>query len=135
MFGYMKAEPILQLRPASSIEEAVPNLIRSTDGAQPVRWLEFPAAILLLATVTEEPESGAIYVLDRRAGTWLWIDFEDEQYGGYSTSDFDLLVREYDFLSLVERPGLLKAQPGWLLEPGRPAEMASRPECRVANTC
>ena len=39
-------------------------------------------------------------------------------------SDFDLLVREYDILSLVERPGLLKATPGWILEPGKPAEMA-----------
>src|SRR5207253_1017007 len=71
-----------------------------------------------------DPESGAFYVLDRKSGTWFWIDFEDEQYGGYSVSDFDLLVRKYDFLSLVERPGLLRANPGWLLEPGRPAELA-----------
>lgn len=126
MFGYMKAEPILELRPACSIEEAVPNLIQATDGAQPVRWLEFPAAILLLATVTGQPESGAIYVLDRRTGTWLWIDFEDEQYGGYGVSDFDLLVHEYDFLSLVERPALLRATAGWVLEPRKPAEMAAQ---------
>jgi len=63
-------------------------------------------------------------VLDRKTRIWLWIDFEDEQYSGYSTSDFDLLVKEYDFLSLVERPGLLRANSGWLLEPRRPAEMA-----------
>jgi len=39
-------------------------------------------------------------------------------------SDFDILVHEYDFLSLVERPGLLRAGAGWLLEPRKPAEMA-----------
>jgi hypothetical protein len=125
MFGHMKAEPILTLKPASSLEEAIRILIRATDGAQPVRWLEFPAAALLFLTIAGDSESGAFYVLDRRSGNWLWIDFEDDQYGGYRVSDFDLLVREYDFLSLVERPALLRADPGWLLEPGRPAEMVA----------
>jgi len=89
--------------------------------------MEFPAAALLFLTVAGDSESGALYVLDRKTGTWLWLDFEDEQYGGYAVSDFDLLVREYDFLSLVERPGLLRANSGWLLEPCRPAEMAAQP--------
>ncbi len=40
-------------------------------------------------------------------------------------ADFDLIVREYHFLSLVERPGLLRANAGWLLEAGKPAEMAA----------
>jgi hypothetical protein len=124
MFGHMKAERILTLRPASSVEEAIQTLIKATDGAQPVRWLEFPAAILLYVTVTPEPRSGAFYVLDRNTGVWLWVDFEDDCYGGYSVSDFDLLVRDYDLLSLVERPALLRARSGWILEPGKPAEMA-----------
>ena len=127
MFGYMKAEPILTLWPASSLEEAIRILIRATDGAQPVRWLEFPAAVLLFLTIGGDSESGAFYVLDRKTGTWFWVDFQDEQYGGYSVSDFDLLMREYDFLSLVERPPLLRATSGWLLEPCRPAEMAAQP--------
>ena len=99
-------------------------LVTATEGAQPVRWLEFRSAILLCVTVTTEPNSGAFYVLNRKRGVWLWIDFEGEAYGGYSVSDFDLLVHEYDFLSLVERPGLLRAGSGWILEPGKPAEMA-----------
>ncbi len=127
MFGHMKAEPILTLRPASSLEEAIRILIRATDGAQPVRWLEFPAAVLLFLTIAGDLESGAFYVLDRKTGTWFWVDFEDEEYGGYCVSDFDLLVHEYDFLSLVERPGLLRAVAGWLLEPCKPAEMAAQP--------
>jgi len=127
MFGHMKAEAILTLRPASSLEEAIRILIRATEGAQPVRWLEFPAAALLFLTIAGDSQSGAIYVLDRKTGTWFWVDFEDEQYGGYSVSDFDLLMHEYDFLSLVERPGLLRAGAGWLLEPCKPAEMAAQP--------
>ncbi|HZQ21940.1 MAG TPA: hypothetical protein VFA89_04005 [Terriglobales bacterium] len=124
MFGHMKAEAILTMKPSSSVEEAIRLLITATDGAQPVRWLEFPSAILLCVTVTTEPNSGALYVLDRKRGVWLWIDFEDEAFGGYSVSDFDRLVHEYDFLSLVERPGLLRAGSGWILAPGKPAEMA-----------
>jgi hypothetical protein len=124
MFGQMKAEPILTLRPASSLEEAIRILITATEGAQPVRWLEFPVAALLFLTITGDSQSGAIYVLDRKTGTWFWIDFKDEEYGGYCVGDFDILVHEYDFLSIVERPGLLRAGAGWLLEPRKPAEMA-----------
>jgi len=123
MFGHMKAQPMLAIG-TSSIDAAVAALLAITDDAHPVRWIEFRSAILLFVTVQGDSESGAFYVLDRRTGTWLWIDFDDQQYGGYSTSDFDLLVHEYDFLSLVERPGLLRATPGWLLEPRKSAEMA-----------
>jgi len=125
MFGHMTAQPIIRVKPATLIGEAVNALIAATDTAQVVRWIEFPAAILLFVVVPGDSQSGAFYVLDRRSNTWLWLDFEDDHYGGYSTSDFDLLVDEYDFLSLVERPGLLKADAGWLLEPRKPAEMAS----------
>jgi hypothetical protein len=124
MFGHMKAQAILAVKLGSSVEEAIQNLITATEGAQPVRWLEFPSAILLCVTVATEPRSGAFYVLDRKSGVWLWIDFEDDAYGGYSVSDFDLLLEKYDFLSLVERPALLTASSGWILEPGEPAEMA-----------
>lgn len=122
MFGQMKAQPILRV--SGYTEQAIEALRDLTDNAQPVRWIEFPTSILLLCAVPGAPDSGAVYVLDRKSRTWFWIDFEDEQYSGYSADDFDLLIREYDFLSLVERPGLLRARQGWLLEPGRPAEVS-----------
>ena len=125
MFGHMKAEPIIRVTLASLIGDAVDALIAATEKAQVVRWIEFPAAILLFVVVPGDSQSGAFYVFDRRTNTWLWLDFEDDQYGGYSISDFDLLITEYDFLSLVERPGLLRADSGWLLQPGKPAEMAA----------
>ena len=125
MFGHMKAESILTLESGCSLQEAVRQLIAATEGAQAVRWVEFPAAVLLFLSTAGNPQSGAIYVLDRKVRIWYWLDFEDVQYGGYSVSDFDLLVQEYDFLSLVERPGLLRAPAGWLLEPHKVAEMAA----------
>ena len=135
MFGQMKAEPILRVRPACAAEEALIALIKATDETQAVRWIEFPAAILVFVIVTGDPQSGAFYVLDRKTGTWLWVDFEDEQYGGYSIGDFDVLVREHDFLSLVERPGLLRSGPGWLLQPGKPAEMFDDSKCSIRGAC
>jgi len=127
MFGYMKAEPILTLKHGSSVEEAIQVLITATDSAQPIRWLEFPSAILVCLSVTTEPGSGAFYVLDRKREVWLWVDFDDDAYGGYTARDFDRLVHEYDLLSLVERPALLRAGSGWILEPGQPADMAGNP--------
>jgi hypothetical protein len=124
MFGHVKAQPILAVA-TTSIDPAVRALLAITENAQPVRWIEFPTSILLFVSVHGDPESGAFYVFVRKTGTWFWIDFEDQQYGGYSVSDFDLLLHEYDILSLVERPGLLKATRGWILEPGKPAEMAA----------
>lgn len=124
MFGHMKAQPIIEVNPSTVTGEAIDALIAATEKAQVVRWIEFPTVILLFLVVPGDPQSGAFYVFDRRTNTWLWVDFEDDQYGGYTASDFDLLVREYDFLSLVERPGLLRADSGWLLEPGKQSEMA-----------
>jgi hypothetical protein len=135
MFGHMNAEPILRVRPSCAVEEAVVALIKATEETQAVRWIEFPAAVLVFVIVAGDPQSGAFYILDRKIGTWLWVDFEDEEYGGYSIGDFEVLVREHDFLSLVERPGLLRGGLGGLLQPGMPAEMVGENKCRTQGTC
>ena len=135
MFGHMKAEPILRVRSACPVEEAIEALATATDETQAIRWIEFPAAVLVFVIVAGDPQSGAFYVLDRKTGTWLWVDFEDEQYGGYSIGDFEVLVREHDFLSLVERPGLLRGGHGWLLQPGMPVEMVGENKCSIRGTC
>jgi hypothetical protein len=105
MFGHMKARPVLAVR-TSSIDLAIAALLAITENAQPARWIEFSASTLLFVSVEGDPESGAFYLLDGKTSSWYWIDFDDEQYGGYSVDDFDLLIHEYDILSLVERPGL-----------------------------
>src|SRR5258708_38079337 len=88
MFGQMKAEPILRVRPACAVEEAVVALIKATDETQAARWIEFPAAVLGFVIVAEDPQSGAFYVLDRKTGTLLWVHFEDEQDGRSSQGRF-----------------------------------------------
>ena len=38
---------------------------------------------VIAARAAGDPDSGAVYVLDRKKGTWYAVDFEDEQFGGY----------------------------------------------------
>jgi hypothetical protein len=63
MFGQMRAQPLLAIG-TCSIESAIPRRLAITDNAQPVRWIEFPASILLLVSVQGDPESGAFYFFD-----------------------------------------------------------------------
>jgi hypothetical protein len=65
-----------------------------------------PASVLLFLCVPRDPESGAVYVLDHKNGTWYSLDFEDEQFGGYSVAQFENLLTDCRFLDLIERPGL-----------------------------
>jgi hypothetical protein len=80
--------------------------------------------VLSCVTASNDPRSGAFFVLDRKRDVWLWIYFEEDPYRSYNGDDFDCLVHDYDLLSLVERPALLSAGPGWILESEKPAEMA-----------
>jgi len=48
-----------------------------------------PASVLLFLLVPDDPDSGAVYVLDRKKGTWYAVDFEDEQFGGYSVTQLE----------------------------------------------
>ena len=50
MFGHLKAQPILRVD-TCSINKAVDALLTTTENAEPVRWIEFPTAILLLVAV------------------------------------------------------------------------------------
>ena len=119
MFGRMMVEPILQVNPDPNLETAVAALLEAADTAEIIRWIEFPASVLLFLLVPGDPESGALYVLDRNNGTWYAVDFEDEQYGGYSVAQLEMLLNECNFLGLVERPGLLRTGLRWVVLPGQ----------------
>jgi hypothetical protein len=64
------------------------------------------------------PPRVAFYVFDRRTGTWIWVDFENQVYGGYTVADFDTLVRDCRFLRLVECPSLLRRTHRWFVQAG-----------------
>ena len=122
MFGQMVIAPVLQVNPQPELNGAVTELLKTAETAEIVRWIEFPASVLLFLLVPGDPESGAVYILDRKQGTWYAIDFEDEQFGGYSVSQLEQLLRECRFLDLVERPGLWRTGLPWHVEPGKAPE-------------
>ena len=124
MFGRMMVEPVVQVDPGVDLQTAVAALIKVTENVEIVRWIELPASVLLFLLVPGDPESGAAYVLDRKNGTWYAIDFEDEQFGGYSVSQLEKLLNDCKFLDLIERPGLWRTGLPWLVLPGKPPEAA-----------
>lgn len=123
MFGTMNAIPVLDLRnapaeAANCTDGAVARLLDITDHPRIEKWVQFPKALFVFLVVAEDPESGAFYVYDRRSRVWYWIDFDDDKFGGYTTTDFERLVRECRFLDIVEDPHLLVAKNRWIVEPG-----------------
>lgn len=124
MFGRMVVAPVLEVNPELELNGAVTALLKTAESAELVRWIEFPLSVLLFLLVPGDPQSGAVYVLDRRKGTWYSVDFDDEEYGGYSVAQLETLLKECDLLALVERPGLLRTGLPWVLVPGKPAETA-----------
>jgi hypothetical protein len=123
MFGRMTISSVLQLEPTSHLEAAVAELLQAAEQPEIFRWIEFPNSLLLFAIVSGNPQSGAIYMFDRKIGIWYAIDFDDEEYGGYNLRQFEALVKECSFLSLVERPGLLRNGMPWMLEPRKTPEV------------
>ena len=88
MFGRMMIEPVVQVDPTIDLHTAVARLIKVTENVEIVRWIELPASVLLFLLVPGDPESGAVYVFDRKEGTWYAVDFEDKEFGGYNVSQF-----------------------------------------------
>ncbi len=124
MFGRMMVEPIVQVDPGVDLQKAIAELIKVTETVEIVRWIELPASVLLFLLMPGDPDSGAVYVLDRKKGTWYAVDFEDEQFGGYSISHLEVLLKDCNFLDLIERPGLWRAGLQWVVLPGMRPEAA-----------
>ena len=118
MFGRMTAITFCCLDAGKDLEVAVAELLATTDYPQIARWIQFPTATMLFLLVPNDPESGAIYVYDRRDGIWYWVDFEDQNYSGYNLADLDVLLEKCSFLRLVENPRLLRDRE-WFVTPGR----------------
>ena len=123
MFGRMTVEPVVQIDPGVDLQTAVATLLKVAESVEIVRWIELPASVLLFLLVPGDPESGAAYVLDRKNGTWYAVDFEDEQFGGYSVSQLEELLNDCKFLDLVERPGLWRNGLRWMVMPGKLPEV------------
>jgi hypothetical protein len=122
MFGKMNAVPILNLgighEKAGSLDKAVERLLALAEYPAIAKWVQFPKALLLFLVISDDAESGAFYIYDRRSKIWFWVDFEDEKFGGYNTTDFEQLVRECRFLDIVENPKLLQSRAPWVIQAG-----------------
>src|SRR5271166_1410446 len=123
MFGRMMVEPVVQFDPCTDLHTAIATLIKVAENVEIVRWIEFPASILLFLLVPGDPESGAVYALDRKKGIWYAVDFEDEQFGGYSVNHLETLLKDCRFLDLIERPGLWRTGLPWVVVSGTQPEM------------
>jgi hypothetical protein len=122
MFGQMIIEPIMQVDPGADSQTAIATLIKVAENVEIVRWIELPVSVLLFLLVPGDPDSGAVYVLDRKNGTWYAVDFEDEQFGGYSVTQLEMLLKDCNFLDLIERPGLWRSGLRWVVSPGMQPE-------------
>src|SRR5690349_19213182 len=118
----MIVTPVVQVGTSPDLQSAIAQLLQATEQPIIARWIEFPSTLLLFLIVPGDAASGAVYVLDRKVGTWYAVDFEDEQFGGYTVAQLERLLGECRFLTLVERPGLWRGGLRWSLEPGKPPE-------------
>jgi hypothetical protein len=119
MFGRMTVTPVVHVGADADLQVAITTLLRAADQPEIVRWIEFPRLVLLFLFVPGDSDSGAVYVQDRKKGTWYMVDFEDNQFGGYSVSQLDQLLRECRFLDLLEHPALWQSGLRWCLEAGK----------------
>jgi len=51
-------EPLAQIDPGVDLQTAVAALLKVAENVEIVRWIEFPASVLLFLLVPVEPDSG-----------------------------------------------------------------------------
>ncbi len=118
MFGQVQVTEVFQLSKTETLDQAVARLLEFTDYPRVLRWFQFPTALVVLLAHADSPDLGAVYVYDRKQCVWLWVDFNDQNYGGYSPSEFDVLINQCHFFRLASSPGLLRSPVDWMVTPG-----------------
>ena len=91
----------------SDLDQASRMLAERSE-AQIVRWVQFPAGALFFMLVPGDPESGAVYVFDRKAGIFYLINFNDQKWGGHSLTEYESLERTSGLTLLAQQPWLLE---------------------------
>ena len=119
MFGALKVSPVLSLPRIETLDQASARLLEFAEHPRLLRWIQFPQALLVFVAHADGPDSGAVYIYDRRKCVWFWVDFDDQNYGGYSPEEFDTLIERCRFLRLAASPGLLGSPVQWLVTPGQ----------------
>ena len=126
MFGQVLVTRVQHLTREETLDEAVAKLLEFAEYPQIFRWFQFPTALVVFVAHADAPDSGAVYVYDRKRCVWLWVDFNDRNYGGYSPSEFDVLIEQCHFFKLAEYPALLTSPVQWLVTAGQSPEVLGR---------
>ena len=126
VFGQMKVSQILRSTTLETVDQAVAKLLEFAEYPEILRWFQFPTALVVFLAHADSPDSGAVYVYDRKRCVWLWVDFNDRNYGGYSPSEFDVLIEKCHFFKLAEYPALLTSPVQWLVTAGQSPEVLGR---------
>ncbi len=90
------------------------------------RWVQLPNGVLLFVTVPDDPQSGAIYLFDRRKGVFYWFEIDGETNGLLTGADYERLVRQHRLLNLAHRPWTVRP----LLKETIPARASGRRRTR-----
>jgi hypothetical protein len=92
LFGRIDVRPILRCDAGKELKIAVAELLAVGDYPEIARWIQFPRGLMLFLLVPGDAGSGAVYVYDRCDGIWYWVDFQDQNYGGYSLAELEVLL-------------------------------------------
>ena len=126
MFGKLKVNQVLSLTTMETPNQAAAKLLEFTEYPRIFRWYQFPTAIVILVAHADCLDCGAVYVYDRKKCVWLWVDFNDQNFGGYGPSEFDVLIEQCHFFQLAEIPALLASPVQWMVTPGQTPSVIKR---------
>src|SRR5438132_13957544 len=109
----MHITQMLELSKLDTLDEAVAKLLELAEYPKLLRWIQFPTALVVFLAHEDSLDSGAVYVYDRKRCVWLWVDFDDQNYGGYSPSEVVVVVNQCHFPNVVESPEQLHHPAQW----------------------
>ena len=183
MFGQMRVTRMFKLSKLETVDEAVAELLEFGGYSKIFRWFQFPTALVVFLAHADSPDSGAVYVYERKQCGWLWVNLNDQNlvlvsfarpshsrpalaggitsanlrkyavvgldsrfrgndrgfrgndrrlewipipndtstqnFGGYSPSEFDVMIKQCHFFRLVAPLCVLGSRAQWMVTPGQ----------------
>src|SRR5664279_1160956 len=78
--------------------------------ARIARWLDFAKGALLMLMVSDDPESGCLYIYDRSREAFYSLALPIEgRFGGFREDEFDGLCQAFGLKALASNPRPLRA--------------------------
>ncbi len=124
MFGQMMVDPVVQLDLGVDLQTVIATLIKVAKTSRSFVGSSCQGRSCCSCSCPETRILGGGLCPDRKKGTWYAVGFEDEQFGGYSVSQLEMLLKDCNFLDLIERPGLWRPGLRWMVMPGIRPEAA-----------